>query len=146
MNILVQRVKHASVEVNNQSIANIKQGLLVFVGLEKDDTQALLKKAVHKLLHYRIFSDENDKMNLNVQEIDGELLVVSQFTLAAQTSKGLRPGFSSALHPELSEPLFDELVKTIKATYPKVQTGQFGADMQVSLLNDGPVTFMLNFK
>ncbi|MCJ8314533.1 MAG: D-tyrosyl-tRNA(Tyr) deacylase [Saccharospirillaceae bacterium] len=146
MNILIQRVKHASVQVDNQNIAKIQQGLLVFVGLEKDDTAALLKKVTNKLLNYRIFSDDNDKMNLNVQQIQGELLVVSQFTLAAQTSKGLRPGFSSALHPEQSEPLFKQLVETIKATYPKVQTGQFGADMQIELLNDGPVTFMLNFK
>jgi len=146
MNILIQRVKHASVNVNNQDIAHINQGLLVFVGLEKDDTATLLKKVTHKLLNYRIFSDENDKMNLNVQEIDGELLIVSQFTLAAQTSKGLRPGFSSALHPDQSEPLFAQLVESVKASYPKVQTGQFGADMQISLLNDGPVTFMLNFK
>lgn len=146
MNILIQRVKHASVEVNNQSIANIGQGLVAFVGIEKEDTQELLKKASHKLLNYRVFSDEDDKMNLNVQEIEGELLIVSQFTLAAQTSKGLRPGFSSAQHPDQSEPLFNQLVQTIKDTYPKVQTGQFGADMQVDLLNDGPVTFMLNFK
>jgi len=146
MNILIQRVKHASVEVDNQCIAKIQQGLLVFVGLEKDDNESILQKAIHKLLHYRIFNDELGKMNLNIQDIQGELLVVSQFTLAAQTSKGLRPGFSSALHPDQSQPLFALLVERIRQIYPKIQTGQFGADMQVSLLNDGPVTFMLNFK
>jgi len=145
MNILIQRVKHASVEVDKKPIAQINHGLLLFVGLEKNDSAALLKKAINKVLNYRVFNDVNDKMNLNIQDIQGELLIVSQFTLAAQTSKGLRPSFSSAMHPEESEPLFNDFVRLIQLEYPHVQTGEFGADMKVSLLNDGPVTFMLNF-
>ncbi|BCE03151.1 D-aminoacyl-tRNA deacylase [Marinicellulosiphila megalodicopiae] len=145
MNILIQRVQHASVTVNNQNIAQIQQGILLFIGLEKTDHAALIEKACKKVLNYRIFNDCDDKMNLNVQDIKGEVLVVSQFTLAAQTSKGLRPGFSDAMHPDQSLPMFNKIVECFKSKYPKIQTGEFAADMKVELLNDGPVTFMLNF-
>lgn len=140
---LIQRVKHAKVEVNNQPIARIQRGLLVFVGIEKNDTQQQADKLVKRLLGYRVFADENDKMNLNVCDVNGELLLVSQFTLAADTRSGTRPGFSTAAAPEEAKKLFDYFVRQTQQSGLGVATGQFGADMQVSLQNDGPVTFWL---
>ncbi len=113
------------------------------VGVEKGDSEAAVEKMLHKLLHYRVFSDAEGKMNLNLQQIDGGLLLVSQFTLAAETHKGLRPGFSSAAPPAEGERLFNALVTQARSAWPNVATGQFGADMQVALVNDGPVTFLL---
>lgn len=143
MKVLIQRVKQASVVVEGQTIGAIDQGLLALVGVERDDSDAAVEKMLHKLLHYRVFSDAEGKMNLNLQQVNGGLLLVSQFTLAAETRKGLRPGFSSAAAPAEGERLFNQLVAKAQSAWPNVATGQFGADMQVALVNDGPVTFLL---
>ena len=143
MKILIQRVRHASVQVDQNIIGAIDQGLLTLVGVERHDTEAEVEKLVNKMLNYRIFADSEGKMNLNVQQINGGVLLVSQFTLAADTKKGLRPGFSSAATPEQGEALFNRFVERTQQLHQSVQTGQFGADMQITLLNDGPVTFML---
>jgi D-tyrosyl-tRNA(Tyr) deacylase len=140
---LIQRVKNASVTVDGMVVGAIDQGLLALVGVEKGDNEADAEKLLHKLLHYRVFSDNDGKMNNNLQQANGGLLLVSQFTLAADTRKGLRPSFSSAAPPEEGERLFDYLVANARAGWPNVATGQFGADMQVVLVNDGPVTFLL---
>jgi len=140
---LLQRVTQAKVDVAGQTIGQIGQGILVLVGFQKEDDMEKLQKMVHKLLHYRLFADAHDKMNLNVQQIEGDLLLVPQFTLAAETHKGLRPSFSSAAAPEIARQLFAQFVEQIAQTYRPPQTGQFGAHMQVSLTNDGPVTFWL---
>ncbi len=140
---LIQRVKRASVDVNNERVGEIGQGILLLLGIEKTDTQATADKLIDKVLAYRIFADEQNKMNCNVQQIEGGVLVVSQFTLAADTQKGLRPSFSSAMPPVEAEQLYDYFVTSINAKHKKVAIGIFGADMQVSLVNDGPVTFML---
>lgn len=143
MKALIQRVRHAGVEVAGESIAAIDQGLLVLVGIDKGDEIDRVEKMAHKLLNYRIFADAEDRMNLNVQDIGGALLLVSQFTLSADTHKGLRPSFTSAAPPADGERIFDALVAQIRHQYDRVQTGQFGANMQIELLNDGPVTFLL---
>jgi len=140
---LVQRVTQASVVVEQQVVGEIKQGLLVLLGVEKHDDEALANKLLKKVVNYRIFNDDNDKMNLSLLDISGELLVVSQFTLAAETKKGLRPGFSRAAAPEQAQALYQFLVDQSKSYGLNTQTGVFGADMQVSLTNDGPVTFSL---
>ncbi|MGY4676649.1 D-aminoacyl-tRNA deacylase [Pasteurella sp. P03HT] len=139
---LIQRVTQAKVEVDNQIVGEIGQGLLVLLGVQKEDDQAKADRLIEKVLNYRVFSDEEGKMNLNVQQIHGQVLVVSQFTLAADTQKGLRPSFSRGAPPALAEELYDYVVKKCGE---KIQTssGQFAADMQVSLTNDGPVTFWL---
>lgn len=143
---LIQRVKKASVEVDEQIVGEIKQGLLVLVGVEKGDSEADADRLCERLFNYRVFSDAEDKMNLSLSDIDGEILLVSQFTLAADTKKGARPSFSSAAPPAEGERLFNLLVEKARAKTAKVATGQFGADMQVSLVNDGPVTFWLQTK
>lgn len=143
MKALIQRVKHAKVEVDGQTVGEIGQGLLVFVGLGKNDTLQSSEKMLKKLLAYRVFSDDTGRMNLNVEQVNGGLLLVSQFTLMAETKKGLRPDFGPAMPPEQAKQLFAQMVEQAKDMYQQVQTGEFGADMQVSLLNDGPVTFML---
>lgn len=143
MKALIQRVTQASVQVNAQTIGAIDHGLLVLVGVEKGDDEARADKLLHKLLHYRVFSDDDGKMNRNVQQAEGGLLLVSQFTLAADTDKGLRPSFSSAAPPAEGERLFHYLLDRAKVTWPNIASGEFGADMQVSLINDGPVTFLL---
>ncbi|TBR41537.1 D-tyrosyl-tRNA(Tyr) deacylase [Marinomonas agarivorans] len=144
MKLLVQRVSKASVHVDGNLIGDIAQGQLVLVGIEKNDTEEDVTRLAEKLLNYRMFSDDNAKMNLNVQQVNGGILLVSQFTLAAETKKGLRPGFSTAAEPERAQVLFNLLVEHIRAKHPIVATGKFGADMQVSLINDGPVTFLLS--
>lgn len=144
MKALIQRVSEASVTVEGTLISSIDQGLVVLLGVEKGDDSAALDKLLHKVSHYRIFSDSDDKMNLNVQQVDGRLLIVSQFTLAAETKKGLRPGFSTAATPELAETLYEEFIAKAKAMGIVVGTGRFGADMKVALINDGPVTFWLS--
>lgn len=146
MRALIQRVRQASVEVNQQVIGQIDQGLLVFVGLAKTDTPQTAEKLLKKILTYRLFSDESGRMNLNLQQVNGGLLLVSQFTLMAETRKGLRPDFGPAMPPDEARELFSQLVEHAKHIYPKVQTGEFGADMQVMLQNDGPVTFMLDIE
>ena len=140
---LIQRVRHARVEVGGEIVGAIDQGLLVLVGVEKHDDHASADKLLHKLLNYRVFSDADGKMNLSLTDIQGGLLLVSQFTLAADTQKGLRPSFSSAAPPALGEALYDYLHEQAQARHPQVACGRFGADMQVHLLNDGPVTFLL---
>ena len=139
---LIQRVKWAKVEVEQQVVGEIAQGLLVLLGVEQDDDQAKANKLLEKVLNYRVFADEHGKMNLNVQQAGGSLLVVSQFTLAADTQKGLRPSFSKGASPQQAEALYDYFHQQ-SATKIFTQTGQFAADMQVSLQNDGPVTFWL---
>ena len=140
---LIQRVTQAKVDVNGETIGQIGKGLLVLLGVEKEDNQEKADKLAEKVLNYRIFSDENDKMNLNVQQVQGELLIVSQFTLAADTQKGLRPSFSKGAAPALANELYEYFIQKCSEKLP-VSTGQFAADMQVSLTNDGPVTFWLN--
>ena len=140
---LIQRVTQAKVDVNGETIGKIGKGLLVLLGVEKEDNQEKADKLAEKVLNYRIFSDENDKMNLNVQQVQGELLIVSQFTLAADTQKGLRPSFSKGAPPALANELYEYFIQKCSEKLP-VSTGQFAADMQVSLTNDGPVTFWLN--
>jgi D-tyrosyl-tRNA(Tyr) deacylase len=143
MKALIQRVRGARVEVAGEVVGAIDQGLLALVGVEPQDTPASVEKILHKLLNYRVFSDAAGKMNLSLSDIGGGLLLVSQFTLAADTKGGLRPSFSSAAPPALGAELFDLLVTQARGKHPQVATGQFGADMQVHLVNDGPVTFLL---
>jgi D-aminoacyl-tRNA deacylase len=145
---LIQRVLRADVRVSGQMTGAIDAGLLAFVCAERGDTQAIADKLLAKMLAYRVFSDAAGKMNLAVRDIDGTgrpggLLLVSQFTLAADTSSGLRPSFTPAAPPEEGRRLFDYLLRQARAVHPVVETGEFGADMQVSLVNDGPVTFWL---
>jgi D-aminoacyl-tRNA deacylase len=143
---LLQRVKQARVDVNGESVGAIEQGILVLLGLEKSDTPLIADKLIDKILAYRMFADAEQKMNANVQQINGGILVVSQFTLAADTQKGLRPSFSAAMPPQEANALYDVFVVSLRAKYSRVATGIFGADMQVSLVNDGPVTFMLKMQ
>jgi len=145
MKALIQRVSSAKVEVSGKSIGAIDQGILLLLGVEKNDSTEQVERALQKILNYRIFSDKEGKMNLSLKDIDGGLLIVSQFTLVAQTTKGSRPGFSKGASPAHGETIYDEFVSRAKTTHKKVATGEFGADMQVSLTNDGPVTFMFEF-
>lgn len=142
---LIQRVSAASVEVGGETIGAIKQGLLVLLGVEKDDNEKSADKLLSKVLGYRVFCDEQGKMNLNVQQINGEILVVSQFTLAADTQKGMRPSFSSAGKPLDAEYLYNYFCQQ-SAQFIHTEKGQFAADMKVGLVNDGPVTFWLQTK
>lgn len=146
MRALIQRVSEASVRVDGECIGEIGQGLLVLLAVQRDDDQTIADRLLDKLLSYRVFSDAEDKMNLNVQQVEGGLLLVSQFTLAADTQKGARPSFSSAASPADAEALYDYFVAQAKARYHEVATGRFAADMKVSLINDGPVTFLLEVK
>ncbi|AQP99976.1 D-tyrosyl-tRNA(Tyr) deacylase [Pseudoalteromonas aliena] len=141
---LIQRVKHAKVKINDQVVGEISQGILLLLGVEKHDDTQTADKLLHKVSNYRIFTDENDKMNLSLKDIKGELLVVSQFTLAADTKKGMRPSFSSAATPSQANELYEYFVNQAKELGLTIATGEFGADMQVSLCNDGPVTFNLS--
>lgn len=143
MKALLQRVSQASVTIDDAEVARIANGLLVLIGIEPNDTQQSAEKMLHKLLNYRVFADEQGRMNKSLIDIQGGLLLVSQFTLAADTRSGLRPGFSTAAAPAQAEALFNQLVSMAQKSHVNVQTGQFGADMQVQLTNDGPVTFML---
>lgn len=140
---LIQRVTSAQVVVEKQVIGKIEQGILALIGVEKADQESNAERLLERLLSYRIFSDADDKMNLSVRDIQGGILLVPQFTLAADTRKGKRPSFSSAAPPQLGTALFDYLVQQARENYPAIETGKFGADMQVSLCNDGPVTFWL---
>ncbi|AIR88422.1 D-aminoacyl-tRNA deacylase [Pseudomonas cremoricolorata] len=140
---LLQRVSQARVEVAGEVVGAVDQGLLVLVAVEPGDTREHADKLLHKLLNYRVFSDPQGKMNLSLSDVAGGLLLVSQFTLAADTRSGLRPSFSKAAPPALGAELFDYLVAQAQARHEVVATGRFGADMQVHLVNDGPVTFLL---
>lgn len=139
---LVQRVTEAAVQVEGQTVGAINHGLLVLLGVEREDDTRKADKLLHKILNYRVFADDEGRMNQNVQQVAGELLVVSQFTLAADTSKGLRPGFSSAAKPDSAKQLYQYFCQQAEAQII-TRRGQFGADMKVSLTNDGPVTFWL---
>ena len=140
---LIQRVTRASVEVEKTTIGEIGAGLLVLLGVQREDDEARARRMVERILGYRVFADADGKMNQSVQDIAGGVLLVPQFTLAADTSRGMRPSFSSAADPEKGRQLFDSVVDIMSADHQPVATGRFGADMQVSLLNDGPVTFWL---
>lgn len=140
---LLQRVSEASVSVDNKLVGEIEQGLLVLLAIEPEDNEAKAKRLAERVAGYRIFEDDNGKMNLNVKQINGEILVVSQFTLAANTSKGLRPSFTTAAPPTLSEELYQYFCQQLRQLDFAVPTGIFGADMQVRLLTDGPVTINL---
>jgi D-tyrosyl-tRNA(Tyr) deacylase len=141
---LLQRVSEASVKVEADIVGQIGRGLLVLVGVEKHDNQASAQRLLERILTYRVFPDESGKMNLSLTDIEGGLLLVPQFTLAADTNKGTRPSFSSAASPELGAELFEYFVTIAREPHAKVETGIFGADMKVSLVNDGPVTFWLH--
>ena len=142
---LIQRVSNASVSIDNQINGKIDQGVLLLLGIQKEDHQGKADQLLKKVLNYRIFADDNGKMNLSANDIGGGLLVISQFTLAADTSKGLRPGFSTAAPPEQARALYNYFLAQAKTSHcAAVESGISGADMQVSLCNDGPVTFMLS--
>jgi len=140
---LLQRVTSASVVVDNIKIADANAGVLVFLAVQKQDTERTAKQMQQRILAYRMFADDDNKMNRNICEINGDILVVPQFTLAANTNKGLRPNFSSAATPDHGKRLFDYFLDKLKAEYARVSSGKFAADMQVHLVNDGPVTFWL---
>ncbi|MEJ2093632.1 MAG: D-aminoacyl-tRNA deacylase [Gammaproteobacteria bacterium] len=137
---LLQRVSHASVSVEGSLIGKIDRGLVVFVGIEKTDSEANADRLLQRLLGYRVFADKQNKMNLSLLDVHGGLLLIPQFTLPADTRKGMRPSFSSAAPPEFGKHLFDYLLEKASELYELVEAGQFAADMQVTLTNDGPVT------
>ncbi|MBY4677563.1 D-aminoacyl-tRNA deacylase [Marinobacterium arenosum] len=143
MKALIQRVCSASVDISGERVGEIGPGIMLLLGVEKTDSESQADKLLDKVLAYRIFSDEDGKMNLNLQQVGGGLLVVSQFTLVADTRKGLRPSFSSGATPEQGERLYDYFVEQARARHAEVATGRFAAEMQVGLVNDGPVTFLL---
>lgn len=140
---LIQRVNHASLRIDGQQHCAIDKGLVVLLGIEKSDTRAQGEKLLQKVLDYRVFADAEGRMNLSVSAIGGQIMLVSQFTLAADTGRGLRPSFTTAMPPSDAQALYDELVQWIQFRYPRVVTGSFGADMKILLENDGPVTFSL---
>lgn len=140
---LLQRVLEASVTIDKEVVARIQQGTLVFVAIQKHDDNKTVQRMSERILAYRIFEDDSGKMNKSVMDIEGELLVVPQFTLAADTNKGLRPNFSKAASPEHGETMFDYFLNNLNSIYAKVKSGKFAADMKVQLINDGPVTFWL---
>ena len=140
---LIQRVNYAKVVIEGQLYSEINKGVLALIGIEKEDTNATAEKLLERILSYRIFADDEDKMNLSVKDIEGEVMLVSQFTLAAATDKGLRPSFSSAMPPDVAKTIFNHLVDVAKTNYAKIGTGQFGNEMKISLEHDGPVTFRL---
>lgn len=147
MRVVIQRVSEASVLINQEIIASVKKGLVVLVGIEKEDTNEDSLWLANKISQLRIFSDKDEKMNLSISEIDGEIIIVSQFTLHAKTKKGNRPSFIHAASPEQSIPLYEQFKKDLSLAIGKqVQSGEFGADMKVSLTNDGPVTILIDTK
>ncbi len=147
MKAVIQRVSQSSVTINDQIVAQIQQGLLVLVGIEDADNQEDINWLTSKIANLRIFEDENEVMNLSLKDIDGEIIVVSQFTLHALTKKGNRPSYIKASKPEIAIPLYESFVQQMEMELgKKVQTGQFGADMKVSLVNDGPVTIIIDTK
>ena len=143
MKCLLQRVTQASVTVAGVVVGEIDQGLLVLVGVEPEDAEQTVTRVAERLLRYRVFADAEGKMNLNVAQVQGSILLVSQFTLAADTASGNRPGFSTAAPPEQASNLCDQVADAVRKGDGRVETGRFGADMQVALVNDGPVTFLL---
>lgn len=143
---LIQLVSEASVSVDDKTIAKIDRGILALIGIEKQDTEQIADRLIERILNYRIFPDKDGKMNLSLNNIQGGLLLVPQFTLVAETNKGTRPGFSLGMPPKEGEKLFGYLVTAAQKVHSYVASGQFGAHMQVSLCNDGPVTFILQTK
>lgn len=141
---LIQRVTEAQVRVDDQIIGAIGPGIVALVGITPEDSPAEAERLLQRILGYRIFADDQGRMNLDLRQRGGGLLLVPQFTLAADTRKGLRPGFSTAAAPAVAQPLFDSLVERARALHPQVACGRFGANMQVALINDGPVTFLLD--
>ena len=146
MRLVIQRVLHAEVQVDGNTIGKIGKGLLVFVGADQNDTKEIADKYLRKLLGLRIFEDKNGKTNLSLKDVDGELLIVSQFTLYANCKKGNRPSFIEAGEPHMAEALYEYMIEEAKKSVPVVEHGEFGADMKVSLLNDGPFTIILDEK
>lgn len=143
MKLVLQRVKNASVTIDGKIFSSISQGYLVLYGVEKNDTKAQADWLANKLSVFRCFSDENDKMNLSIKDVNGEILIVSQFTLCAAVKKGTRPSFDSAMAPDSANEMYEYFVSKVKELGIPIQTGVFGADMKVELLNDGPVTFII---
>ena len=139
---LIQRVTEARVQVANQTVGAIGPGLLALIGIEPNDGEAQIARMAERLLGYRVFADDQGRMNCGLAQSGGGLLLVSQFTLAADTRSGMRPGFSTAAAPEIAEPIFSRLLETCRARHPGVESGRFGAHMVISLVNDGPVTFL----
>lgn len=146
MRVVVQRVKHASVTINGSVNGKINNGFLVLLGVQSTDSEQDVDYLVKKVTNLRIFSDENDKMNLSLKDVNGELLIVSQFTLYANCKEGNRPSFVEAAKPDIAIPLYEYFVSECKKIIPVVETGIFGADMKVDLLNDGPVTIIMDSK
>ena len=146
MKFVIQRVQNASVQVDGQIKGAIEKGLLVFIGIAQDDTLDIADKMVRKLINMRIFEDQAGKTNLALKAVEGDLLLVSQFTLYANCKKGNRPSFIEAARPEIAIPLYEHIIQACEKEIPVVQTGEFGADMKVSLLNDGPFTIVLDSK
>tara|TARA_B100000378_G_scaffold273290_1_gene265990 strand:+ start:496 stop:948 length:453 start_codon:yes stop_codon:yes gene_type:complete len=147
MRVVLQRVSEASVTIEENVKSSIEKGFLILVGIEAEDTQEDIEWLCRKIINMRIFGDEDDKMNLSLKDIDGEALIISQFTLHASTKKGNRPGFIKAAKPEVAIPLYEAFIKEFEKQFKKeVGTGEFGADMKVSLLNDGPVTIIIDSK
>ena len=146
MKFVIQRVKHASVTVEGNMIGKINKGFLVLIGVTHDDTKEIADKMVKKMTGLRIFEDEQGKTNLSLADVDGELLLVSQFTLYANCKRGYRPGFTDAGAPDMANAMYQYIISECKKVIPVVQTGEFGADMKVDLLNDGPFTIILDSK
>ena len=143
MKVLIQRVKSASVTIDNEIYSSINKGILALVGIEKGDSIEQVQKAAKKIAALRIFPDENDKMNYSLIDVQGEMLVVSQFTLCGDCKKGTRPSFDKSAHPELANELYEKFITEIKSFGIKTETGKFASMMDVALINDGPVTFMI---
>lgn len=143
MKVLIQRVKKASVTIDGELFSSINAGILALVGIEKEDTLEKVQKAAKKITGLRIFPDENDKMNHSLIDTNGEMLIVSQFTLCGDCKKGTRPSFDKSAHPEIANNLYEEFIKEVQNYGIKTQTGKFAAMMDVALINDGPVTFMI---
>ena len=143
MKVLIQRVKNAGVNIDGETVSSISKGILALVGIEKGDTREQVEKLAKKVVNLRIFPDENDKMNLSLIDINGEMLIVSQFTLCGDCKKGTRPSFDKSAPPDIANELYEYFVSQIQSYGVKTGTGVFGAMMEVSLINDGPVTFMI---
>ena len=143
MRFVIQRVMHSKVTINGEVRGQIGKGFMVLIGVGEEDTVEIADKMIHKMVNMRIFEDENGKMNKSLTDIGGDILIVSQFTLAAETSKGLRPSFTTAADPETGKKLYEHFVSKVKESGLRTETGEFGAYMQVALVNDGPVTIWL---
>ncbi len=143
LKLVIQRTKEATVQINGDICSKTGKGMLILFGVEKNDTEDKIDYLVNKVLNLRFFEDENEKMNLSIKDIDGEIMVVSQFTLAANCSKGQRPSFDNAMKPDIANEYYEKFVSKLRESDLVVKTGVFGADMKVALINDGPVTFIL---